>query len=139
MTPTLRRWWRGWLVAPAGTAIGLTVWALGVLVISTRTSDQLADGLAQLPAFVAGAVLASYAVGVALLPVFLIFEHAGWRGRALHVSTALVVALAGASLLPTPAALTVRALGASVLCGALCGLVFSTRVETATRTLSSRL
>ncbi len=103
MTPTVRRWWRGWLVASAGTAIGLTAWALGVLVISTRTSDQLADGLAQLPAFVAGAVLASYAVCVALLPA--------------------------------PAALTVRALGASVLCG----LVFSTRVETATRTLSSRL
>jgi hypothetical protein len=128
MTPTVRRWWRGWLAAPVGTAIGLAVWAPAVLFTTARTSDQILDGLAGLPAFVAGAVLASYAAGVALLPVFLIFEGAGWRGRTLHVSTAIAVGLAGAVLIPTPAGLTVRALGASALCGALCGWVFSTRV-----------
>lgn len=126
------RWWYGYWVAPWGAIPAAALWSTSVTIVAYG-SQSFTSSLGAAYWFSIVGVLTAYGVGLSLLPVFLLYELAGWRSWKAYVPTGLVVGILTIVLMANqpPQLLSVQFLTLGGLCGTLCAVVFSLRLAAA--------
>ena len=118
---TCKRVLFAWSVAPPGAVVVMGLLLFIAVVAGERVRPLL---------MIASAVTIAYVTGLLLLPVWWLFERAGWRGWRYYVPAAAIAGFWSSYLGFGPDA-SWQTHAAFVLCGAACAVVFSIVLSTA--------